>query len=105
MLTVEDDIAVEKYAKKKDDSMLYRYARSIVTEDDILTTLEKVRNMHAKDMMKIMGFQENFFHGPEMESNFTCSECGEEDDLDVPFRFEFFFPHVSTLKETFGEGV
>jgi len=105
LLTVEDDIAVEKYGKKNDDTMLYRFARSLVTEDDIVTTLKKFESMHAKDLIKIMGFHENFFHGPEMESSFDCPDCGEEDDVDVPFLTELFFQYGSRIKETFGEGI
>jgi len=105
LLTVDDEIKTEKYGKEKEDDFLYRYARSVVTDDDILQTLEKFREMPAKDVLRIVAFQEKFFHGPVMESKFTCSKCGEGDTVEVPFRFEFFFPDVSQLAESFGEGI
>lgn len=108
LLTVEDEIKVEKYSKKhKKEAMLYRYARTIVDDMDVIAWVEKLSSMKAKDFMTILSFQDRFFHGPVMETTFTCpkEECGEEDDVEIPFRLDFFFPEVSEVELSNGEGV
>jgi len=102
LLNVKDDLAVERYSLKNDDGMLYRYARSVVTEDDILQVLEQVRQMHAKDFTAIRAFHEKFYHGPDMETLLPCPKCGEEITVDVPFRSNFFFPDGEALRKSFG---
>ena len=105
LLTVADDIKTEQYSVGHEDSMLYRYARSVVTDADILQTLEQFRSLPAKDFLRIVAWHEKFFHGPVMESAFTCSKCDKEDKVEVPFRFSFFFPDGSELEEFFGQGI
>jgi len=98
LLTVGDEIEVEKYSKKhKDNAILYRYARTVVSDMDIVAQVEKLSSMESKDLLAIMAFQDDFYHGPELKTKFTCPEkgCGEEDEVDIPFRFEFFFPSIS----------
>jgi len=100
LLTVGDEIEIEKYSRKhRKTSMLYRYARTMVDEVDVIDRVDRLSTMAAKDLMKIMSFQDEFFHGPEMKTVFTCpkEDCGEEDVLDIPFRLDFFFPDISEL--------
>lgn len=101
LLTVEDEVEVEKYSKKHKDAMIYRYARTIVDDTDIIARVERLSNMKAKDIMIIMSFQDKFFHGPILESTFTCpnKDCGEEDVVDIPFRLDFFFPELSEFAD------
>jgi hypothetical protein len=105
LFTVEDDIEVERYNQNNDDGYLYRYARSVVSDLDILQILEKFRNMKAKDLMRIRAFHEKFYHGPEMLSKVICPKCEREVEVDVPFRLDFFFPDGSTIDTAFGAGV
>jgi hypothetical protein len=108
LLTAGDEIEVERYSRKhKKTALLYRYARTIVEDMDVIARTENLASMEAKDLMAIMAFQEKFFHGPEMRTAFVCPEedCGEEDELDIPFRLDFFFPNVSELSIFDGEGV
>lgn len=103
LLTVEDEIEIEEYQKKHGSSHNYRYARSIVSEKDILEMLDKVEKMSAKDKATLRAFQEKFYHGPDLYHKYTCPKCKEEDEVEVPFRFDFLFPTGETLTKTFGE--
>lgn len=101
LITVGDEVEVEKWSNKG-DALLYRYARSIVSEDDVLARMEKLRHMPAKDVAKIRAFHEKMFHGPDMVTDIVCPKCGEVDNIDVPFRFEFIFPDGEILADAFG---
>lgn len=105
LFTVEDDIEVERYTQTNDDGYLYRYARSIVSDLDILQILAKLRTMASKDLMRIRAFHEKFYHGPEMLAKVSCPKCEREVEIDVPFRLDLFFPAGSIFGETFGKGV
>lgn len=105
LFTVTDEIAVEKYNQKHKDGLLYRYARSVVTEDDLLAVLAQFNEMHAKDFTAIRAWHEKFYHGPNMEAVVSCPKCDEEVTVDVPFRLDFFFPDGDALRSTFGKGV
>lgn len=104
LLTIEDEIEVDKFSDKK-EAPLYRLARSIVSKDDVLKRLEMIRNMPAKDVATIRAFHERMFHGPDMHTKVTCPKCGSEEEIEVPFRFEFIFPNGKTLTDTFGKRV
>lgn len=103
LLTVEDEVEIEKYRQKHGNSHLYRYALSIVSDDNIVEKLKKLETMHGKDVTKIRTFHEKFYHGPDFTYKFTCPKCEQEDDVEVPFRFDFLFPNGETLTKTFGE--
>jgi len=108
LLTVEDEIEVEKYSKKhKKDAMLYRYARTIVSDMDIIAQVQKLSKMKSKDLLAIMAFQDDFHHGPILETTFVCpmEDCGEEDEVKIPFRSDFFFPEVSQFSVSNGKGI
>jgi len=105
LLTVADDVEFEKYNQTHDDGMLYRYARTIVTEQNILQVLERMKHMAAKDILRIMAFHDKFYHGPIMEASFVCPKCGVEGRTDVPFQYDFLFPDGSSIEESYGKGI
>ena len=105
LLTIEDEIAIEQYEKKNRDGHLYRYARSVVSDADVLSRLSDIKKLSAKDFAKIRAFQEKFYHGPDMKTTFICPKCEEVDDLVVPFRLEFLYPYGKALIDAFGEGI
>jgi len=105
LLNVADEVAAERYSEEHADGMLYRYARSIVCEEDILQVMKNVQKMAAKDFLRLVAFQDKFYHGPVMSYTFNCPKCGAKEETDVPFRFSFLFPDGSTIEESFGEGI
>lgn len=105
LLTIEDEIAIEQYEKKNRNGHLYRFTRSVVSDTDILSRLSDIEKLSAKDLAKIRAFQTKFFHGPDMHTTFTCPECGEEDEVDIPFRLDFLYPYGEALTDAFGEGI
>lgn len=105
LLTIQDELDIENYEKKNKDGHLYRYAKSIVSDVDILGRVSDLEKLSAKDLARIRAFHEKFYHGPDMNTTFKCPNCGEEDELTVPFRFEFLYPHGKALTDTFGEGI
>jgi len=106
LLDIQDEIAIEKYEKKFKNGHIYRYARSVVSDDiDVLARVDDIEKLSSKDLAKIRAFQEKFFHGPDMNTTFTCPSCGEEDDIIVPFQLEFLYPYGKALTDTFGEGI
>jgi hypothetical protein len=105
LLNVSDDVATEQYSKDHEDGVLYRYARTIVCEEDILQTMARVRKMAAKDYLRLVAFQDKFYHGPIMAHTFKCPKCGAEVQEEVPFRLDFLFPDGSTIEESFGAGI
>jgi hypothetical protein len=102
LLTVADEIEIEKYQRKHGKSYLYRYALSIVSDDNIVEKLKTLEES-SKDMLKIRAFHEKFYHGLDFNYTYKCSHCGEEDDVEVPFRLDFLFPTGKTLTKIFGE--
>jgi len=104
LLTVGDEIKIEKFQQKHPESVQsYRYARSIVSEEDVIKRLEEYKKMGTKDTATIRAFHEKFYHGPEMSSTFECPKCGREDDVDIPFRLDLLFPDGEVLTSTFGK--
>lgn len=103
LLTVADEIEIEKYQQKHGKSYLYRYARSIVSDDNIVEKLKALEESLTRDTAKIRTFHEKFYHGPDFTYTYKCPHCGEEDDVEVPFRLDFIFPTGETLTKTFGE--
>jgi len=105
LLTIEDEIAIERYEKQERNGHIYRYARSVVSDADILSVVADMEKLSAKDLAQIRTFQTKFYHGPNMDTKYTCPRCGEEDDVTVPFRLEFLYPYGDTLTDAFGEGI
>lgn len=108
LLNVEDEMEVEKFSKKnREDAKLYRYARTIVDDSDVFSRIDRLGSMAAKDYLSIVAFQDKFFHGPVLETPVVCpmKDCGEEDTLDIPFRFEFLVPAISEFHDIDGARV
>lgn len=105
LLNTRDEIDILKFEKDSDEGLLYRYARSIVDDKNVLERVERLGNLGAKDLATIRAFQEKFYHGPDMNAKVTCPECGEEDDVEVPFRLDLLFPDGKALRDSFGEGI
>lgn len=105
LLTTGDEIELEKFEENSDEGLLFRYAKSIVDDQDVLKRIEDLRDMSTKDIATIEAFHEKFYHGPDMITHFGCPKCGKEDELNVPFRLDFFFPYGRTLTDTFGKGI
>ena len=105
LLTVGDEIEIDRYRKKHGESHNYRYARSIVSDDDIVEKLKQMGKISVKDMATIRAFHEKFYHGPDFYYKYTCpkSTCEEVDEVEVPFRLELLFPTGETLTQAFGE--
>jgi len=101
-LTVGDEVAVEKLASSGADVHLYRYARSIVGEDDPVGKMAEMRHWPVKDIARIRYYHEvEADHGPLMNTVLPCPKCGEEEVVSVPFRFDFFYPEGATLGACF----
>jgi len=85
--------------------LIYRCARSVVEEAGIVEKMEQLKRLPAADVATIRAFHENFYHGPDMNARFACPKCGKEDEIEVPFRFDFLFPRGSALTRAFGTRV
>lgn len=105
LLNLKDEIAILEFEEKSDLGHLYRYAKSIVDDKDVLDRISELENMSSKDIARIRAFHENYYHGPDMNTKVTCPKCGKEEEVDIPFRLDFLFPVGEALKRTFGEGL
>ena len=98
LFRVKDEIQIAKYEKNNKDSWLYRYATSIV--DDSKNIIEKIswlEKISTKDLARIRAFHEDFIHGPIMEYEYTCPNCGGEGRMPVPFRLDLILPAGKTV--------
>ena len=107
LLSIKDLIEAEKYSKiDSENDFLYEYAASIVDDRGLPEKVTWLKNLKkAKDLALIRAFQEKFAHGPNMNLKVICPKCQEEEDLIVPFRFEFLFPKGEILTNAFGKGI
>ena len=106
LLTVNDEIEASKYEEDHGDGVIYRCAKSMVSEFDILKRMEKLHSMPSKDIATIRAFHEKFSHGPIMSSKFECPKCKGEGVTEVPFRFDIIlYPSGEALISTFGAGI
>ncbi len=102
-LTVGDEVEIERLAASGTDVHRYRYARTIVGQDDPVGKMEEMRSWHAKDLARIRYYHEiQADHGPITTVTIPCPACGQEEVVSVPFRFDFFYPEGSTLGDCFG---
>lgn len=105
LFRVEDEVAASDFDKSGESSWLYRYARSVVSPDDVLQRISMLEQLPAQDLAKIRAFQEEFFHGPRMESGYTCTKCGRKGSVRIPITLEFLFPYGAALRKTFGDAI
>lgn len=102
-LNVGDEVAAEKLATSGTDVHLYRYARSIVGQDDPVGKMTEMKKWPAKDVARIRYYHDvEADHGPIMASILPCPNCGQEEEVSVPFRFDFFYPEGTALRACFG---
>jgi hypothetical protein len=103
LLSVKDVIETEKYSKiDSENDFLYEYAGSIVDDRGLPERVTWLSTLKARDLALIRTFQEKFIHGPNMVTKVTCPKCREEEELIVPFWFEYFFPKGKILVNAFG---
>jgi len=105
LLTVNDEIAACNFESSEKNGLIFRCARTMVDDTNILERIEFLSNLQAMDLAKIRAFHEKFDHGPDMRVKFKCQECGEEDQTSIPFRLDIIFPRGNTLTEFIGEGI
>ena len=102
-LTVGDEVATEKLANSGTDVHLYRYARSFVGQDDAVKQMMEMKSWPAKDVAKIRHYHDTTTnHGPVTTVKMSCPHCGEEEEVVIPFRFDFFYPEGEALGACFG---
>ena len=104
LLTVADEIEIEKYQQQVGDAYLYRWARSIDGCDPVKTAIE-MRSWSTKDTARLRLFHEQMDHGPATSIIIPCPKCGQEEDVSVPFRLDLFLPVGSALRNCFREGI
>jgi hypothetical protein len=107
LLTVNDEIEAAKYEEQHGDGVIYRCAKSMVADINILERMEKLHSMPAVDIATIRAFHEKFSHGPILEDyKFVCPKCKGEGVTSVPFRFDIIlYPSGEALVSTFGKGI
>jgi hypothetical protein len=106
LLTCADEIILSDMEKTFGWNWLYRWAQSMV--DDVKPfdmRVKMLEGMRVKDLAKIRAFHEKFYHGPMMESDYTCKECGGAGRMAIPFRREWLFPFGKALAADFGEAI
>jgi hypothetical protein len=107
LLTVADLADTEKYSVDHEDTVVYKYSRTLCGPG--CETPEQKKEVYEKlptvDTAKIRAVQEQYFHGPDMKAKVTCPHCKEDDTVEVPFRLELLFPTGQTLRTNFGTGV
>ena len=95
LFRVQDELKISEWEKKTSvaEAYLYRWALSIVEDDDIPTRIAKLSNMEARDLLKIKSFHKANLHGPELDKvPYLCPKCGSEGVLTLPFRPDFLIP-------------
>lgn len=101
-LTVGDEIAVEKI-ESAGDAFLYRFARSFVGVDDHVQQMVQMKTWPAKDVARIRYYHDvEADHGPITSIKMGCPHCKEVEEVEVPFRLDFFHPEGSALGTCFG---
>jgi hypothetical protein len=105
LLTIKDEIDANEFAQKSNEALIFRCARSVVEAGSIVDKMERLKSLPASDVATIRAFHEHFYHGPNMNTKFKCPKCGAEDDIEVPFRFEFIFPRGEALTRAFGKRI
>jgi hypothetical protein len=101
LLTVGDQMEIEKFPNSG-EAYLFKWARSIVSEKPVMDRFYELKTYSGRDMAKIRAWHEQMYHGPDMVTKFQCPKCSCEEDVEVPFRLDFFFPDGKTLTDTFG---
>lgn len=86
LLTVEDEIMTFDWTNAGKSGYLYSFALSIVDETmSMPDKLAMLADMSTADINEIRKFHTRYKHGPDMEVPYTCSLCGFEGKLVLPF--------------------
>ncbi len=107
LFTVADELEIERYESNPnhEDGHLFRFAKSIVSDMDVMDRMNQLSKLKAKDLAKIRWFHQKFVHGPDMRTTVQCPVCKKEEDLEVPFRLDYLYPDGEALGDAFGEGI
>jgi hypothetical protein len=105
LLRAEDLIKVDELIKANQNVWLYRYALSIVNDKTIWDNLDLLENMDTQDLMVIRAFHDKFNHGPKMETNYQCPNCGGVGVMPIPFRLEMLLPYGKELQRHIGNAI
>lgn len=105
LLTVDDEIAACEYEESGKSGILFRCARSIVDDKSVEERIEFLGKLSARDVATIRMFHHKFEHGPDLKVKFKCQKCGEEEDIEVPFRLDIIFPRGDALAAVVGKGI
>jgi hypothetical protein len=104
LLNISDEIEAQEFESKNGNSVVFRCAKSMVDNNNILDKIERLNGGSTKDTAIIRAFHDDFYHGPNMNAKFKC-KCKEEDRVEVPFRFDYIYPRNDVLTRNFGKGV
>lgn len=99
---VKDELELGDLEKAGTNVWLFRIAMSIIGDQSIVEKVAFLEELPVADIAKIRAFQEQFDHGPVMETTFDCEKCGVTGRVPVPFRIEMFFPFGARLTKYFG---
>ena len=93
LLRVKHVIEKLKLAAENIPTYLYTIACTFKMphDEDIEARTEFLRSLSRKDVMKIRGVQDTFYHGPKLEQMSECTHCEARMPFSVPFRFKELF--------------
>lgn len=104
--TVEDEIAAKQAEAVFGGTWSYYLACSVV--DESKTIEDKIKwldELPAGDEATIRAFQEEFEHGPVLETKYTCPKCGGVGLMPVRFRFDWILPTGKALRDGYGQSL
>lgn len=89
LLTLADEIEIASWAQKGKSVYLYSYALSIIdSETNAYGRMLVLEELSTKELSKIRAYHSKFEHGPDFLAPYTCTHCGEDGRVVVPFRLD-----------------
>ena len=87
-----DEIAASEFAAHNNSVYLYSMALTIEDSElkNVMSKMLSLEELPVKDIAKIKEVYKKYEHGPDMLAKYTCSKCGAEGRVLVPFRLEDF---------------
>lgn len=106
-LTCGDLLEVERYSKSHDDGHIFQYALCFDYDGMNFEQKKDFLKKNLRALAAIRVFQEKYYHGPTMEVKVKCpkEDCGKEEMISIPFRFDFVYPSSAFLSAIAGEGI
>jgi hypothetical protein len=99
LMVGEDESAIVKHMQKKKNkeeglliSQMALYITSVNGYDDEKTRFYVIQNMVAADSRYLRGAVKAFTPDLKVVDDFECRNCGHEEELEVPFGADFFWP-------------